>query len=470
MSKKTRKIILVVAVIQILLIVAILALPKVVLAIPGRYRVALSERSPLLSDIAEGVIERVAPVGAALPAPENIASLPQVTIPFVSSLPTTLTPKPQSTEPPGPLSASSEVLAGNENEPDTNKNEALPANTPLPTLTPTITPTPVPLPTRVRLEGIARIQQSFNNCGPANLTQVLNWYGDDTTQVIAAAYLKPNPEDRNVSPWQLSDYVNEFTSLRSTVHSNGNLEMLKQFLAAGIPVVIEKGYEPETLSSQGWFGHYLTVFGYDDDEQVLYSMDSYLKVDPVNGRADSYEHIERYWQHFNYNFYVVYEPEQEAEVFAILGSELLEPLKMWENAAIRAQEEIEVDPENPFTWFNLGTSLTRIGELIGDHDFYSNGAAAFDQARAIGLPPRMLWYEFRPYLAYMKMARYDDMIELSDAVFATQGGLNVEETYLYRGHALLFQGDVNGAAAAYSRAIQLNENFYPAEIALQSLN
>ncbi len=77
MSKKTRKIILVVAIIQILLIVAILALPKVVLAIPGRYRVALSERSPFLSDITEGVIERVAPVGAALPAPENIASLPR---------------------------------------------------------------------------------------------------------------------------------------------------------------------------------------------------------------------------------------------------------------------------------------------------------------------------------------------------------------------------------------------------------
>ena len=70
----------------------------------------------------------------------------------------------------------------------------------------------------------------------------------------------------------------------------------------------------------------------------------------------------------------------------------------------------------------------------------------------------------------MKVGRYEDMIELADSVLATQGGRNVEETYLYQGHALLFEGDVGGASAAYPRAIELNENFYPAEIALDSLN
>jgi tetratricopeptide (TPR) repeat protein len=94
---------------------------------------------------------------------------------------------------------------------------------------------------------------------------------------------------------------------------------------------------------------------------------------------------------------------------------------------------------------------------------------AFDQARSLGLPPRKLWYEHRPYLAYMKTGRYEDMIELADAVLSTQGGRNVEETYLYKGHALLFQGDVRGAVEAYRSALELNENFYPAEIALQSL-
>jgi tetratricopeptide (TPR) repeat protein len=297
---------------------------------------------------------------------------------------------------------------------------------------------------------------------------VLNWYGDETTQAQAADYLKPNPEDRNVSPWQLSDYVNEFTELRSTVHSGGTLELLKQFLAAGFPVVVEKGYEPDTSSSQGWFGHYLTVFGYDDEKQEFYGLDSYVQPDP-GGRVESFDSMEEFWAHFNYTFYVVYEPERETEVFQILGPDLLEPLKMWENAAVRAQADIDDDPDDAFAWFNLGTSLTRMGEIIGDASYYNNGSLAFDHARSIGLPPRKLWYEHRPYLAYMKTGRYEDMIDLTEAVLSTQGGRNVEETYLYMGHALLFQGDVRGAREAYQRAIELNENFYPAEIALQSI-
>ncbi len=461
MSKRTKRIILALALLQILAIIIIFALPKVVMAIPGRYRVALAERSPVISQVTEDLINQIAPVATALPAPKIESSRPQITIPIVSS------------STPEPIEATATTISESE---DDNEDEVIVTPQPEETLIPTATPvptvvnTPTPVPDQVLLTGIPRIQQSFNNCGPANLTQVLNWYGDETTQAQAASYLKPNAEDRNVSPWQLSDYVNNFTELRSTVHSGGNMEMLKRFVAAGFPVVIEKGYEPNTSNSSGWFGHYLTVFGYDEQERIFHSMDSYLKVDETIGRLDSYEDIERYWQHFNYNFYVVYEPDRESEVFEILGQEMLQPLTMWEESAKRAQEEVEENPDNAFAWFNLGTSLTRLGELTGATEFYENGAAAFDQARSIGLPPRMLWYEFRPYLAYMKVGRFDDMIEISDTILATQGGQNVEETFLYRGHALLFQGDVAGAVAAYERALELNENFYPAEIALQALS
>ena len=462
MSKRTKRIILAVVILQFFLVASMFILPKAVLAIPGRYRVALAERSPFLSEIAEGIIGQVAPVEA-LPAPDTISAAPRITIPAIPPvIEITATIQPTLIPTAAPTKAEGETE-------DVAPTPTLQA-TPSPTLEPTATPSPVPLPRQVRLSSMPRIQQKFNNCGPANLTQVLNWYGDETTQVEAAEYLKPNPEDRNVSPWQLSDYVNEFTELSSTVHANGDLDLLKRLLAAGFPVVVEKGYEPNIPSSPGWYGHYLTVFGYDEDMRTFNVMDSYLQVDEINGRSDSYDEIEFFWQHFNNNFYVVYEPEQEEEVFAILGPELLEPLKMWEGAAIRAQEQIDADPENAYAWFNLGTSLTRMGEITGRAEFYQNGAAAFDHAFTLGLPPRMLWYEFRPYLAYMKVGRYDDMVELADAVLSTQGGQNVEETYLYKGHALLFLGDAPGAIAAYERALELNNNFYPAEIALQSLS
>ena len=71
MKKRIRNIILAVVGLQFIIIIGVLALPSVVGAIPGRYRVALAERNPFISGMTEGVIDAVAPVATALPAPEQ---------------------------------------------------------------------------------------------------------------------------------------------------------------------------------------------------------------------------------------------------------------------------------------------------------------------------------------------------------------------------------------------------------------
>jgi len=434
----------------ILLVGGFYGVPRVVGALPGEFRVRLA-RIPLMEPILK---MGTTPLPAALPAPSIAAEQLRVTIPALVS-------------PTAP--ATSEPITTQKSEWIVTAPESLePTITPTTKPSPTATPTPLPLPSQARIGGIEIVPQGFNNCGPANLTVNLNFYGDATTQNEAAAFLKPNREDRNVSPWQLSDYVNEHTSLRSTVHSGGDLELIKRFVAAGFPIVIEKGYEPTT--NDGWLGHYLTVFGYDDDKQELYGMDTYLGPWDSSGRVDSYETVEYYWQQFNYTFFVVYPPEKEQLVFNLLDPGLLDPATMWQSTAQRAQAETEMDPDNAFAWFNLGTSMTRLGEMTGESEFYENGAAAFDRARILGIPPRIVWYQFRPYVAYMKVGRYQDMIDLTDATLTTQGGRNVEETYLYKGHALAFQGDAQGAIEAYEQAIRLNENFYPAQWALDSMS
>jgi tetratricopeptide (TPR) repeat protein len=134
-----------------------------------------------------------------------------------------------------------------------------------------------------------------------------------------------------------------------------------------------------------------------------------------------------------------------------------------------AEQETRDRPEDAFSWFNLGTALTRMGGLTGEARYYEGGAQAFDRAREMGLPPRMLWYQFQPYLAYLKLDRYQDVIDLADATLDTQGGRNVEETFWYKGHALAYLGDVPGAIESYRQALAVNENFYPAQISLDSL-
>lgn len=483
MTNRSKTIILAVAIIQVFLIIGLLALPSVVRAIPGRYRIWLQENQPLLGEISEGIIAQVAPVATALPAPSQTGE--QVDLAGLINQPSTENTGVAVNAADGlssgrPAVTDAAVPTVEVTLPSTDAAveatptlavEATATIQPTATLepTPTLTPTPEPLPERVVLEGMGVVRQSFNNCGPANLTQVLNWYGSDITQEDVASYLKPNAEDRNVSPWQIADYVNDIipgSGFRAITRAGGTLEMIKQFLAAGYPVVIEKGYE---LPDSGWWGHYLTVFGYDDNLQEIYSQDTYLGPWDGSGRVDSYEDVEHYWQHFNNTFYVVYRPEQEAEVQAILGEEIFDDFTMWQKVAAIADEQTKSDPEDEFAWFNLGTALTRMGAVTGDAQYYQGGAQAYDRAREIGLPPRMLWYQFEPYLAYMRSDRYQDMVDLADATLETQGGRNVEETYLYKGHALSYLGDVSGAITAYQEALAVNENFYPAEIALGSL-
>ncbi|WP_420644541.1 C39 family peptidase [Candidatus Leptofilum sp.] len=458
MRKRTKNLIFIVVGIQILLIIGLLVLPSAAGAIPGRYRVALGERSPFLSNIVEGVIDQVAPVATALPVAVVSANEPQVDIEALIAVTAVSEPTATSKPTEAPTVAPEET-------PDVDATP-LPTNTPPPT--PTNTPTPEPLPVSHMLDGVGVIRQSFNNCGPANLTQVLNFMGYDITQTEVADYLKPNSEDRNVSPWQIADYVNGFTgnAFKASAHSGGTMELLKEFIVAGYPVVIEKGYD---LPGQGWWGHYLTVFGYDDEQEIFYSQDSFLGPWDGSGRTDDYEEFEYYWQQFNYTFYVVYFPSQEAEVQEILGPELVDPMAMWRMVAARAQAEIDAEPENNFAWFNLGSALTEMGVRTGEAQYYQGGAQAYDQAREIGLPPRMLWYQFRPYMAYWKVGRHDDVIALADATLATQGGRNVEETYWYKGLALESQGLIDDAIGNYQAALEVNHNAYYAQWSLDAL-
>ncbi len=456
MATRTRKLITIIAICQLAAAAAILALPRLVRDLPTRYKLVLSDNiqlmQPVLASVATPLPDAVPiPAGALARADEPI-SLPTLDFaPTPTSQPTATPPTPTPT--PQPQQEASAPPA--------------PEATMTPTATPTELPTPAPLPATHAIQNVQSARQNFNNCGPANLSIVLNYWGDATTQLEAASILKPNPEDRNVSPWQLSDYVNEYTGLRSTAHSGGTIETIKQFIANDIPVIIEKGSIPN--ENEGWLGHYYTVFAYDDEAQTFRSHDTYIGPFNGEGRLDSYQEIDFWWQQFNYTFFVIYRPEQEALVQNILGETLLEPTRMWENAALVAQQEIETDAENAFAWFNLGASLTRLGELTGNNDYYQQGASAFDQSFVLGVPPRIVWYQFRPYISYMKTERYEDMLQLADSTLESQGGRNVEETYLYRGHALAFLGETTQAIASYERGLELNRNSYPIQWALDSI-
>lgn len=133
---------------------------------------------------------------------------------------------------------------------------------------------------------------------------------------------------------------------------------------------------------------------------------------------------------------------------------------MWQNALRAVQRETVDDPDNPFYWFNLGTIYLALGEN-------QKAETAFDQARAIGLPWRMLWYQFGPYETYYKVGRYDDVVLLADVTLKDRPYF--EESFYYKGLALAALGDEKGARENLEMAANFNPNFKPAVEALATL-
>jgi tetratricopeptide (TPR) repeat protein len=113
-----------------------------------------------------------------------------------------------------------------------------------------------------------------------------------------------------------------------------------------------------------------------------------------------------------------------------------------------------------FFWYNVGASLRSLGR-------HAEAAAAYDQARQLGLHFRMLWYQFGPYESCYAAGRYEDVIALANATLATAS--NLEESYYWRGKALLALGDVDGARSDFRTALRYHEGWAPATSALADL-
>ena len=361
----------------------------------------------------------------------------------------TETPEPSETPHPKPT-AIAQAQPENQTQPSTSVHTQ-PENQTQPT-TSVETVALKPIQPSVQLTGVIHEAQRFNNCGPTTLKMYLSFFGyKKDTQVQIANVLKPNKDDRNVGPDELTGYARE-KGFRAITRVNGNLERLKLFLSNDLPVIIETGYDPPR-AKQGWMGHYRLVTGYD--ERGITAQDSYNGPD----QFVAWDEVETFWKHFNRTYILVYTDAQEPLVRAILGEDL-DDATMYAKAAQRAQTEWNANPKDAYAAFNLGSSLVGLRE-------YDAAAQAFDRARVLKLPWRMMWYQFGPYEAYLQTGRYEEVIALADATLNPTGDL--EESYYYKGLALERLGRTDQARQAFQLALKYNSNYLAAQNALQDL-
>ncbi|MGD0879813.1 MAG: C39 family peptidase, partial [Anaerolineales bacterium] len=373
-----------------------------------------------------------------------------------------------------------------------------PPPTVLATSTPTITSTLIP--GSVILANVPFVDQMgrYNYCGPANLTMALEFWGwkGDLTSLLEprdqiASVIKPgeaNPNlnfvdrgqsDVNVMPYEMVDFVNQHTNFKALFRYGGDPDLLKRLIAAGFPVITEKGiYEPLLPENTvQWGGHYALTTGYDDVNKDFVWQDSYIPLPTSVGKntKTSYNDYLSGWRSFDYLFIVVYPADHETQLDQILGP--------WADQYWAAQHALDIANQEIqsntltgndlfFAMFNVVTS-----EVNLQNPDYGPAAAAYDQANAYynnqliqidksanqPLPYRIMWYETAPYYAYYYTGRYQDVISLAEVnlnkIMATR---SLEESWFWEARAEYALGNSDTAYADMRKALYYHPGFQPA--------
>ncbi len=344
---------------------------------------------------------------------------------------------------------------------------------PGPTSKPTLTPTA--LPATVNLPGVVYVDQRnrWNYCAPANLTMALNFWGwkgnrDDVAKVVKPGENDPSKSfidrgftDKNVMPYELVDFVNEHTDFRALYRYGGDLQLIKTLLAAGFPLVAEKGYyEADYKGKVAWLGHYQFVTGYDDSAQELIVQDTWN--DGPNFHV-AYDKFDEGWRSFDFVFYVVYPAAREDQLMSLLGP-YTDAARAAQTALDRANQDIKTlsGIDLFFAWFAKGTSHVALQQ-------YVDAATAYDQAFSIYAtlgandnerPYRMMWYQTGPYWAYFYSARYQDVINLANTTFETVAGSPPSrKASTGAGLAEYAQGQTSAGIADVQKSVYYNMNF-----------
>lgn len=313
------------------------------------------------------------------------------------------------------------------------------------TLEPTATPFPVPA--AFELDGMGLEYQSMNNCGPANLSMYVTYWGWPSTQDVTKAGLRTHEDDRNVMLSEMRDYVIAKTNLSALIRYGGTIDIVKRLVSSGFPVLLERGH---TDPDDGWMGHYSIVTAYDDASQSVRIPDTLLGVMNL-----SYSDLMIDWAHFDGIYLLVYPPEREAEVLALLGPDA-DPATNLQNTLNQVTARIPQvsGRELFFAWYSRGSILVEMQNYLEAAQAYDQAFAVYAQLTPDERPWRITWYQVGAYPAYYYTGRYQDTLNLAMQVLSNKRSPELPESWYWAGRAAAALKMTDEAIAHYRKALE----------------
>src|SRR5438132_13050804 len=229
-------------------------------------------------------------------------------------------------------------------------------------------PEPKAAPAAAAFDEMKHVWQSLNNCGPASVVMALSTFGIDVSQEAARVPLRGANVLSGMGPQRVDGWVNANFGLRSMWRNNGTNDLIKRLVANGFAPMVTQWMQDPTVSR---IAHWRTVRGYDDGQGVFFVNDPMLG----NMVALSYDWFGRNWQSFQYRYMVIYRPEDEGLLQAIIG-------KDWSEASVRqslyerSKTEALAQDTN-LAWLNYGEAAYANG-------MFEEAVAAFERGMNMG--------------------------------------------------------------------------------------
>jgi tetratricopeptide (TPR) repeat protein len=198
----------------------------------------------------------------------------------------------------------------------------------------------------------------------------LSTFGITADQETARLALRGPDWRRGMGPQGVDPWVKELYGLRAIWRNNGSNDLLRRLVANGFAPAVTQWMQDPAISR---IAHWRTIRGYDDALQTFYVNDPMLgSFVPL-----SYQWIQNNWQPFSYRYLVIYRPEDEALLKAIVGADWSES-RMRENFYERTKAEARAQ--------NTSAAWLTHGEASYQSGHFEDALAAFDKGFSLGSP------------------------------------------------------------------------------------
>src|SRR5579884_3311487 len=166
------------------------------------------------------------------------------------------------------------------------------------------------IPSAASVGPMSYISQTLNNCGPASVAEVLDYWGIHRTQGQVQAVLRADGNPNGMAPFGIPAYARGL-GMSVLMGAGGTDALVKALVSGGFPVIVS-----QWVSLSDHYGHYRPIEAYDDAAGVFVSSDPYLGPNHAIG----YEEFDKIWASNNNRFYVLYPPAKQAQIDGIVSS------------------------------------------------------------------------------------------------------------------------------------------------------